>query len=472
MNEGMIFFSHSRDNAEFVLDLAQRLRTAGANVWLDQLDIKPGTRWDSSIEKALMSSNTLIVVLSKASVQSNNVMDEVSYALEEGKRVVPLLLEECEIPFRLRRLQYADFTRNHEVGFQSLVNVLQLQQEAQPPIHQATPHTNTSTPTSKLQSSSAESTSPSQSTGNKRLLKILVPIVLVLAGAIWGIMKMSKDDPDIIEVVESKKVFELLKDEADALFKSGDFSNARSKYIQAHDSAKMSGIYSRELESKIMSCDSMMEELRKQTALNNEEQVPIAPPRTTPADNLKAKLNMQPAGWDALKSRTNLSPNVIFSGYPEAGIRGRYQILKNVLSKSILEKIVGQPAFVSGPHANGVNFNHPTQFGHYNPRFLKSLTGLLSSVYQDKTFVKGASALYDYQFKRYLRTYYYAYHKGTDDIYKNGFEFLEAYAVPTFWQRRKVDGTSRLFYDLLVMTMKTFDPTYLANFRNDPSNRN
>jgi hypothetical protein len=56
-------------------------------------------------------------------------MDEVSYALEEHKKVVPVLLEDCEIPFRLRRLQYADFSGNRETGLKTLVDALHLEKE-------------------------------------------------------------------------------------------------------------------------------------------------------------------------------------------------------------------------------------------------------------------------------------------------------------------------------------------------------
>ncbi len=121
-----IFFSYSRDDSEFVLNLAKNLRQSGANIWLDQLDIKPGTRWDKSIETALKNSTTLLVVLSKKSVESTNVMDEVSFALEENKTVVPVLLEECDIPFRLRRLQFADFSKDQNKGLQTLAEALHL----------------------------------------------------------------------------------------------------------------------------------------------------------------------------------------------------------------------------------------------------------------------------------------------------------------------------------------------------------
>ena len=35
------FFSYSREDSEFALRLAKDLKAAGANVWLDRLDIKP-----------------------------------------------------------------------------------------------------------------------------------------------------------------------------------------------------------------------------------------------------------------------------------------------------------------------------------------------------------------------------------------------------------------------------------------------
>jgi hypothetical protein len=129
MSETTIFFSYSRDDSGFVLKLAQELRDAGADVWLDQLDIKPGSRWDRSIEKALDASKTVLVILSKTSVASHNVMDEVSYAMEEGKKIVPVLFEECDIPFRIRRFHFADFTSSHQKGISSLIDALGLEEK-------------------------------------------------------------------------------------------------------------------------------------------------------------------------------------------------------------------------------------------------------------------------------------------------------------------------------------------------------
>ena len=47
------FFSYCREDSDFALNLAEDLKAAGAHVWIDQLDIEPGTPWDRAVEEAL-----------------------------------------------------------------------------------------------------------------------------------------------------------------------------------------------------------------------------------------------------------------------------------------------------------------------------------------------------------------------------------------------------------------------------------
>jgi len=136
-NAPKYFFSYSRSDGEFVLRLAQELRAAGVDIWVDQLDILGGERWDQSVERALRSCEGMIVVLSPQSVSSDNVLDEVSYALEKKKRIVPVIKAQCEVPFRLRRLQNVTFTNNFDAGLSMLVKALCIQNasisDGQPP---------------------------------------------------------------------------------------------------------------------------------------------------------------------------------------------------------------------------------------------------------------------------------------------------------------------------------------------------
>ena len=122
-----IFISYSRvDGQQYAVELSARLRKAGANVWLDQVDIEPGKIWDFEIEKALQASEAVIFIATEKSTSSNNVLNEVYYALEENKEVIPVIFHNCKMPFRLKRLQYIDFTTDYETALARLLKTLRL----------------------------------------------------------------------------------------------------------------------------------------------------------------------------------------------------------------------------------------------------------------------------------------------------------------------------------------------------------
>jgi TIR domain len=124
------FFSYCRDDSEFALRLAEDLKAAGANVWLDQLDIEPGMPWDRAVENAVTNCPRMLVILSPTSVKSDNVRDEISFALSKQKRVIPVLYRECDVPFRLARLQHIDFRTDYARGLKVLLRTLDVEQQA------------------------------------------------------------------------------------------------------------------------------------------------------------------------------------------------------------------------------------------------------------------------------------------------------------------------------------------------------
>ena len=113
--ETKFFVSYARKDTEFVLTLAKSLRAAGANLWVDQLDIRKGDNWVRAAQQALDACEGMLLILSPEAVDSDKVMEEWNYALEEKKRVVPLIFRECKIPARLRLLQHIDFPTVGEV---------------------------------------------------------------------------------------------------------------------------------------------------------------------------------------------------------------------------------------------------------------------------------------------------------------------------------------------------------------------
>jgi hypothetical protein len=124
-NQEFAFISYSRANKDFATRLAKGLRSAGYPIWFDLMDIPTGARWDDTVEKALRECSIFMIILTPASIASENVKDEIGYAIDHGKRILPVLLESCEVPLRLRRFQYVDFTaKSFEDGFNSARDLL------------------------------------------------------------------------------------------------------------------------------------------------------------------------------------------------------------------------------------------------------------------------------------------------------------------------------------------------------------
>ena len=122
--ESTIFVCYSRIDSEFALKLAEDLRAKGVSIWMDQLDISPGDRWDRVTEEALKTCQSILLILSPEAVSSENVLDEIAFALEEKKRILPVLARSCDIPFRIRRLQLIDFTGDYDEGFRHILSTL------------------------------------------------------------------------------------------------------------------------------------------------------------------------------------------------------------------------------------------------------------------------------------------------------------------------------------------------------------
>ena len=119
------FISYSRINKDFALNLARELRASGFDIWLDQLDIPAGARWDDEVEQALEDCEIFMVILTPASSKSDNVKDEIGYAIDTGKRILPILLENAKVPLRLRRFQYVDFTmKDYSEGVEAAKKLL------------------------------------------------------------------------------------------------------------------------------------------------------------------------------------------------------------------------------------------------------------------------------------------------------------------------------------------------------------
>jgi hypothetical protein len=89
-----IFISYTRDDQVAARLIAERLRTAGFEVFYDVEAIVAGDSWSNKVRAALQDAAAVLVLLSSNSRRSSWVQDEVQTALESKTLVVPVLLDE------------------------------------------------------------------------------------------------------------------------------------------------------------------------------------------------------------------------------------------------------------------------------------------------------------------------------------------------------------------------------------------
>lgn len=108
MSKGKVFISYSRLDKAYVDKLSEVLRKKGLTVWFD-INLVSGQDWDDALEEQIKGSDHMIIVLSKTSVASDNVKNEMRFAMDHGKQIHPILIEECSVPLSMRRMHYIDF---------------------------------------------------------------------------------------------------------------------------------------------------------------------------------------------------------------------------------------------------------------------------------------------------------------------------------------------------------------------------
>jgi formylglycine-generating enzyme required for sulfatase activity len=101
-----IFISYASADRSRIRPLVDELHRRGWSVWWDRT-IPPGKTWDRVIEAALAEARCVIVLWSRASVQSDWVLIEAHHA--KGREIlVPALLDDVTIPFAFSRIQAAN----------------------------------------------------------------------------------------------------------------------------------------------------------------------------------------------------------------------------------------------------------------------------------------------------------------------------------------------------------------------------
>jgi len=134
-----VFLSYASQDRPLVRELSRRLVGEGwIDTWVDEKSLLPGQDWRVKIEEAVEEADVVIICLSNHSVsKEGHVQKELRYAREialekpdETIFLIPLRLDECEVPRGLRFYQWVDYfgdAKNN--SYDALVKSLRLRYE-------------------------------------------------------------------------------------------------------------------------------------------------------------------------------------------------------------------------------------------------------------------------------------------------------------------------------------------------------
>lgn len=127
-----VFLCHASEDKPEVRELYNCLRQDGVNPWFDEKDLVAGQDWDIEIRKTVRNCDVILVCLTKTSISKTGYgQKEIKFALDiadekpEGTiYIIPILLEDCEVPFRLQKWQWIKYFEDD--GYKKLIRSLRV----------------------------------------------------------------------------------------------------------------------------------------------------------------------------------------------------------------------------------------------------------------------------------------------------------------------------------------------------------
>jgi hypothetical protein len=135
------FLAYSKLNKTAVREFALKLKAEGwIDPWFDEEDILPGQVWQYSVVTSVRKSHAVIIFLSKVAVASEGFFQkEIKLALDTAAEkpdgtifIIPIRLNDCEVPEMLKKYQYIDYfggMEQKERVYTSLITALRMRAE-------------------------------------------------------------------------------------------------------------------------------------------------------------------------------------------------------------------------------------------------------------------------------------------------------------------------------------------------------
>ena len=102
-SDAFLFVSYSRKDSGIVYPLIERLASAGIRIWYDS-GIHGGEIWPEVIADHLNRSSACLVFMSQNAVQSHNCFNELIFAAENKKPLIPIRYNEAQLTLGMRMM--------------------------------------------------------------------------------------------------------------------------------------------------------------------------------------------------------------------------------------------------------------------------------------------------------------------------------------------------------------------------------
>lgn len=129
-----VFISYAHKDKNIVEKIVSKIEENGHDIWIDDGKLDPAAAINEKIQLAIQDSDYVIVFLSKSSVKSKWVQQEVYEALyqelkNEKTKLIPLKIEDCDLPKAFTKTKkfsrlYIDFLTDKKASESQLIEIL------------------------------------------------------------------------------------------------------------------------------------------------------------------------------------------------------------------------------------------------------------------------------------------------------------------------------------------------------------
>jgi len=130
-----LFLSHAGEDTAWCETLAERMRNYGVRVWLDKWELQPGDYLLARLNDGLKKSRKMVAVWSasyfrddKVWTLAENFAAQHRDILASDHPLIPLLIENCNIPPLSQNILYIDFRNpaDFDLSYRKLLEALDL----------------------------------------------------------------------------------------------------------------------------------------------------------------------------------------------------------------------------------------------------------------------------------------------------------------------------------------------------------